>query len=1027
MASIQGLQKAINEKSFDPNVLSREQLLAVDELFKSGELTGYNSIDDLINERKFAAVSIAKEKEKKLSPFQAATKEAGFEITRADLEAVGDITGGVFPYIQDKDKLVNSLKKGLGAVEMGMDTQALAYRVNQLDKFEKLLVNMPVVRNVKMFQRTAATVGKVADGFRNLYKAGPNQFLQTELKSIGLGVAGAGAGSLAFDAANYATDFTYASTKDIAEISDSDVAKLPPVQREAYHALEAMNNSAIFNAGAAALGPLLSLTSGSVKKILGLNSAETEQLARYSAETGIKTNIFALVDPNKGIIPSGVKNILNVVGIFPATAGPGIKYKSEIEKQTFRSMLDHLEAGAPYSHAELLSLGSLNQMKQNYRNYMDTIGVKYDVVFKEADLVGPNLKLIPMDNTKAAVEGMIDNLKAQYPAMNLGFDKSLKDITEFDDPLVKFVAAIKQYSGAFNEGLTAKEFVGLNKMLTQAYNQTKIYDPRALVGAVRNAFEADFNSIAQAPSIQALLKNPAVKETYDELIKSQGEAGAKAYVENLIKGTQNVQKELVAANDFFSRIIRRYEKSPVARKVRTTDSTLFTNMGLMGVSGNYSVQPDELWSKTLKQVFRSGSKDSIEEMKFLLGYNKEGPGKEIFDRFKQLYLFDAFQHSFDVAPFLKGEPTFELMAKARERGVIMKSYVDDITKTLTGELDIKKFVDPKALIKSGLGEQRFVDMKFQADKVAGFNPIKFEENLGLAGAGIGPAEYSAARDRLIAMYGGGEAGKKGFETLNKMIQLMKANASYGISDTSTFVKRRAMLGGVAAIAGGVLPFAAAGSVGLIPTLAFVFMSRYASSILSNPKSLEVLFDVLKPGLKIEKNIRSELGLSKTRAFADLLNRSLEEKKDAPKVKPNLINAQEITDYLLRTPTRMPNAKFNISAIIPEERNRMYPEIRALQKSSPERLAGGENFVRGAAIARQKDLAASMIEAEIPEPSTVARYKAMQATLPGNVGQQPTQQPVQQNTQVAQNPALYRALNPGDTLGQAIVEQRVATS
>jgi len=205
------------------------------------------------------------------------------------------------------------------------------------------------------------------------------------------------------------------------------------------------------------------------------------------------------------------------------------------------------------------------------------------------------------------------------------------------------------------------------------------------------------------------------------------------------------------------------------------------------------------------------------------------------------------------------------------------------------------------------------------------------------------------------------------------------------------------------------------------------MSRYASSLLSNPKSLEVLFDVLKPGSKIEKNIKSELGLSKTRAFADLLNRSLEEKKDAPKVKPNLINAQEITDYLLKTPTRMPNAKFNISAIIPEERNRMYPEIRALQKSSPERLAGGENFVRGAAIARQKDLAASMIEANIPDPETIRKAKmtpANQLNYGAPVAGQ--QQPIQQNTQVAQNPSLYRALNPGDTIGQAIVEQR-ATS
>ena len=151
---------------------------------------------------------------------------------------------------------------------------------------------------------------------------------------------------------------------------------------------------------------------------------------------------------------------------------------------------------------------------------------------------------------------------------------------------------------------------------------------------------------------------------------------------------------------------------------------------------------------------------------------------------------------------------------------------------------------------------------------------------------------------------------------------------------------------------------------------------------------------------------------------------MEEQKDSPKVKPNLINAQEITDYLLRTPTKMPNARFNISAIIPEERNRMYPEIRALQRSSPERLAGGENFVRGAAIARQKDLAASLIEANLPDPATAARYKTMQAQQT-QVAQAPVQQPTQQ-TQVAQNPSLYRALNPNDVLGQAIVEQR-ATS
>jgi hypothetical protein len=47
---------------------------------------------------------------------------------------------------------------------------------------------------------------------------------------------------------------------------------------------------------------------------------------------------------------------------------------------------------------------------------------------------------------------------------------------------------------------------------------------------------------------------------------------------------------------------------------------------------------------------------------------------------------------------------------------------------------------------------------------------------------------------------------------------------------------------------------------------------------------------------------------------------------------------------------------------------------------------------------------------------------------GQQGQQPMipqmRQPMQ--TQVAQNPALFRALNPQDTLGQAIVERQSGT-
>ena len=80
-------------------------------------------------------------------------------------------------------------------------------------------------------------------------------------------------------------------------------------------------------------------------------------------------------------------------------------------------------------------------------------------------------------------------------------------------------------------------------MLTAAYNQTKIYDPRGLVAQMNHALKADFNTVAEAPSIKVLINdNQQVKEAYDNVIKSQGEEGANLYVQNLVNGVKNVQK-----------------------------------------------------------------------------------------------------------------------------------------------------------------------------------------------------------------------------------------------------------------------------------------------------------------------------------------------------------------------------------------------------------------------------------------------------------------------------------------------------
>ena len=59
MATLQGLQKAIDTKSFNPNDLTEDQLLVVDDLLRSGQLKGYGSVEEIITERSGAARAIA--------------------------------------------------------------------------------------------------------------------------------------------------------------------------------------------------------------------------------------------------------------------------------------------------------------------------------------------------------------------------------------------------------------------------------------------------------------------------------------------------------------------------------------------------------------------------------------------------------------------------------------------------------------------------------------------------------------------------------------------------------------------------------------------------------------------------------------------------------------------------------------------------------------------------------------------------------------------------------------------------------
>ena len=70
MPTIKELQTAINEKNLDTRKLNAEQMQALDSAFDSGELTGYDSIQDYDRLINLGAKSVAIGKEQKLEPLK---------------------------------------------------------------------------------------------------------------------------------------------------------------------------------------------------------------------------------------------------------------------------------------------------------------------------------------------------------------------------------------------------------------------------------------------------------------------------------------------------------------------------------------------------------------------------------------------------------------------------------------------------------------------------------------------------------------------------------------------------------------------------------------------------------------------------------------------------------------------------------------------------------------------------------------------------------------------------------------------
>jgi hypothetical protein len=1014
MATIAELQQRLDNKVFDPAKLTPEQRDAVDVAFQSGQLKGYNSVDEIERERAIAARVIAGEKEKRDQPFTVATKgmipgtKEGIE--RSDLELTGDIAGSAYFYIKDAPKIFDALKRD---PKEGYGAQKLTAMGKSFDAFEKAAQRIPIIRNIKPLRKVARVLGRVVDDVKSIARA-PTQLLQTEVKSQLGGMGGAGLGSLSYDIANLTTDFKGAALQDLSEVSDNDIKKLPYANQVLVHSAEAMHNALFFNLFGSSMAPILNVTLRGMKGVLGIGSKESKELAeaaqRKNIDLGVTT--IAQADSIGGRLVSGFERVFGVIPLVNTFAK---RQRKAVEKQTFEAFLDQVVNKTPLEHAAILNYQFLPAMKSNFENYYNMISDQYKLLDVISDSIG-NPKFIPTKGVKTVAEDFMKRLEATLPPEMLQRTPDYNNVIEygaakmkasgFDDPLVDVVNRIRQ----IGDYMSPTEFQGIMRTLTGNEAITRMKLPRDLVFSLKAAAKEDFNKIADPNNIQGYMTSERFKGEYENLLKTSGKEAADEYAFKIQKGMQDYGKQLALANGHFFTTVSGFS-SPAAQRLRNSSANIFSAKGLMGILPMGRISPDEIWEKSISTTFRNGSRDSINELRFLLGLNdpKNVVGKEVFNRARTRYFWDGFLKSFDKQPNLPFVGVEDRMARARSLGAIKYNDYEDIFEAAgTRVMEDPKRLDPGLAQKYGIGVENINDIKIKAGEAGEFNIKKFREAIGYTDE----ASKVASKNKWIAMYGGGEEGKKSADNLIKLIDILDKEYGRFISDSNAYLMRRIMLsgGGQTAIAGGLFAGAAA-SGSIVAALPLTILLATGGWALASPKSLKYLLDVYTDYERMaQKGIQANTNNAPKSLFR-LLNWASEEDKDFPDVNPKKINFEEVTDYLLNKNILVPQLGFSPQAIAPKLRSQFYPELKTVLKSTEPELKGGLNYLDGSAKGQN-------------QAETIVNYQA--TPVPSNIYGSTTGAPLPfqqyappQFQQGAQRQQQFQSLFPNDPLGAAI--------
>jgi len=230
-----------------------------------------------------------------------------------------------------------------------------------------------------------------------------------------------------------------------------------------------------------------------------------------------------------------------------------------------------------------------------------------------------------------------------------------------------------------------------------------------------------------------------------------------------------------------------------------------------------------LQNSMIKEIAEKEGKKKIKDLVPVPGIRTfDSPTADSFKRVDK----NIFGAGFETPGSLNADELAEALLRRKAGPKFFKDL-----KSIVGQKQFDRFVRNKL--------QKAYDSSLvpSADKQIGglmFDPYKFEKNLGL--------NTEAGRDLLEEMLKG---SKVTIDKLDSFFNIAKNHAGLKVPDVSSFVARRAALGGTRSLFGGVVMTA---GVTTNPFLGIplIFMARGTSGFLANPKQLDDVMRVLDP-------------------------------------------------------------------------------------------------------------------------------------------------------------------------------------